>query len=86
MTAENNPRSTSVSIWTSYILNQVPIDVRVRLQHAIGFKSFREPLMYLERWDSYTGADEDSNVLEYYAVSTGNSSEIKLKKSSSWTA
>ena len=51
----------------------------VRLQHAIGFKSFRKPLMFLERCDSYTGADEDSNVLEYFAVSTGNS----LEKSSS---
>jgi hypothetical protein len=27
--------------------------------------------VYLERWGSYTGADEVSNVLEYYAVSTG---------------
>ena len=28
--------------------------------------------MYLERRGSYTGADEESNVLEYYAVSTVN--------------
>jgi hypothetical protein len=45
--------------------------VGVQLQHPVGFKSFRKPLMYLERWGSYTGADENSNVLEYYAVSTG---------------
>ena len=31
-----------------------------------------ENIRYLERWGSYTGADEDSNVLEYYAVSSGN--------------
>jgi len=41
MTAENNPRTTSVRMGHSYILKQVPIDVGVRLQHAVGFKSFR---------------------------------------------